>query len=140
MSLLSVRDVTVRFGGVTALDSVSLELNRGEILGLIGPNGAGKTTLFNVITGVIPPAAGTVHLGKRPLRSLPPHRRARLGIARTFQNLQLFGTMTVLENVKVPIDALGRRNLLSDAIASPDRKSTRLNSSHYSRSRMPSSA
>ncbi len=119
MSLLALKDVSVRFGGVTALDSVSLELNRGEILGLIGPNGAGKTTLFNVITGVIPPSSGTVHFDKKPLRGLRPHQRARLGIARTFQNLQLFGSMTVLENVKVPIDALGRRNLLSDALASP---------------------
>ena len=119
MSLLALKDVSVRFGGVTALDSVSLELNRGEILGLIGPNGAGKTTLFNVITGVIGPTGGTVHFDKKPLRGLRPHQRARLGIARTFQNLQLFGSMTVLENVKVPIDALGRRNLLSDALASP---------------------
>ena len=132
MSLLSVREVTVRFGGVTALDGISLELNRGEILGLIGPNGAGKTTLFNVITGVIRPDSGRVSFGRRNLRGLRPHQRARLGIARTFQNLQLWGTMSVLDNVKLPIDALGpdrgpgapgarwpARNLLADALGLP---------------------
>ena len=119
MSLLSVTDVTVRFGGVTALDKVSLNLNRGEILGLIGPNGAGKTTLFNCISGVLEPNEGRIRFDGKTLRSLKPHQRAQRGIARTFQNLQLWPTMTVLENVEVPIDALGKRNLLSDALGLP---------------------
>ena len=119
MTMLRLRDVTVRFGGVTALDTVSLDLNRGEILGLIGPNGAGKTTLFNCISGVITPEKGTILFDNRSLRGAGPHKRARLGIARTFQNLQLWGSMTVLENLAVPIDALGRRNTLGDALGSP---------------------
>ena len=119
MSLLSVKDLTVRFGGITALDQVSLELNRGEILGLIGPNGAGKTTLFNCISGVLQPDQGRIRYQGKSLRWLKPHQRAQRGIARTFQNLQLWGTMTVLDNVKVPIDALGKRSLLVDALGLP---------------------
>jgi branched-chain amino acid transport system ATP-binding protein len=119
MSLLSVKDVSVRFGGIRALDEVSLDLNRGEILGLIGPNGAGKTTLFNCISGVLEPDQGRIRFDGRTLRLLKPHQRAQRGIARTFQNLQLWSSMTVLDNVKVPIDALGKRNLLSDALGLP---------------------
>src|SRR5207302_9582882 len=119
MSMLSVKDVTVRFGGITALDKVSLDLNRGEILGLIGPNGAGKTTLFNCISGVFEPDEGVIRHEGRSLRGLKPHQRAQRGIARTFQNLQLWPTMTVLDNIKVPVDAIGKRNLLSDALGLP---------------------
>ena len=119
MSMLSVKDVTVRFGGITALDKVSLNLNRGEILGLIGPNGAGKTTLFNCISGVIEPNEGRIRYDGKTLRMLKPHQRAQRGIARTFQNLQLWPTMSVLDNVKVPVDAIGKRNLLSDALGLP---------------------
>jgi ABC-type branched-subunit amino acid transport system ATPase component len=119
MSLLSVRDVSIRFGGITALDSVGFDLNRGEILGLIGPNGAGKTTLFNCISGVIEPDAGQILFNGRAINHLKPHVRAQLGIARTFQNLQLWPSMTVLENLKLPIDALGRRNIAMDALRLP---------------------
>jgi branched-chain amino acid transport system ATP-binding protein len=119
MTMLRVRDVYVRFGGVVALDRVSIDLNRGEILGLIGPNGAGKTTLFNCISGVLQPDAGKIIFEGRSLRFVPPHERARRGIARTFQNLQLWGSMTVLENLSVPMDALGRRSTLGDAIGHP---------------------
>jgi branched-chain amino acid transport system ATP-binding protein len=119
MTMLRVRDLTVRFGGVVALDGVSLDLNRGEILGLIGPNGAGKTTLFNCISGVIAPDSGTLAFENRSLRGASTHERARRGIARTFQNLQLWGSMTVAENLAVPIDALGRRNTLGDAVGAP---------------------
>jgi branched-chain amino acid transport system ATP-binding protein len=111
--------VTVKFGGVVALDGVSLDINRGEILGLIGPNGAGKTTLFNCISGVIKPNAGSMFFDGRSLKFAPPHERARLGIARTFQNLQLWGSMTVQENLTVPIDALSKRNTFSDALHLP---------------------
>ena len=119
MTMLRIRNLGVRFGGVVALQGVSLDLNRGEILGLIGPNGAGKTTLFNCISGVVQPSEGTIHFEGRSLRFAPPHERARRGIARTFQNLQLWGSMTVLENLQVPIDAVGRRNTLSDALGLP---------------------
>jgi branched-chain amino acid transport system ATP-binding protein len=117
--MLRVRDVSVRFGGIVALDGVSLDLNRGEILGLIGPNGAGKTTLFNCISGVITPERGSMFFDRRSLKFAPPHERARMGIARTFQNLQLWGSMTVQENLTVPMDALGGRNTFSDALHLP---------------------
>ncbi|HEV2476038.1 MAG TPA: ATP-binding cassette domain-containing protein, partial [Candidatus Dormibacteraeota bacterium] len=119
MTMLRVRDVTVRFGGITALDGVSLDLNRGEILGLIGPNGAGKTTLFNCISGVIRPDQGAILFDGHSLTYAPPHVRAKLGVARTFQNLQLWPSMTVEENLMVPMDALGRRNTFSDALYMP---------------------
>src|SRR5437879_11700253 len=119
MTMLRVRDIYVRFGGVVALDRVSIDLNRGEILGLIGPNGAGKTTLFNCISGVVQPDAGRIIFDGRSLRRVPPHERARRGIARTFQNLLLWNSMTLLENLAVPMDALGRRSTSADALASP---------------------
>jgi branched-chain amino acid transport system ATP-binding protein len=119
MTMLRVRDVTVRFGGIVALDSVSFDLNRGEILGLIGPNGAGKTTMFNCISGVVQPDRGSIVFEGQSLNHRPPHERAKLGIARTFQNLQLWSSMTVEDNLRVPMDALGRRNTFSDALYLP---------------------
>jgi branched-chain amino acid transport system ATP-binding protein len=98
---LGVQDVSVSFGGLAALSHVSLEVADGMITGLIGPNGAGKTTLFNVITGMQRPAEGNVLLDGRNLGGLPPHRRSRLGVGRTFQRLELFGTLTVRANVAV---------------------------------------
>jgi len=101
MSLLTVRNVTVRFGGNVALDNVGLDAEAGQITGLIGPNGAGKTTLFNVITGLQVPQQGDVRLGHTDLTRLAPFRRARSGMARTFQRLELFGLLTVRENVEL---------------------------------------
>jgi branched-chain amino acid transport system ATP-binding protein len=101
MALLSVRNVTRRFGGIVAIDEVSLEVEQGQIVGLIGPNGAGKTTLFNVITRLYKPDAGQLELDGKSLLRTPPHRVVRRGIARTFQNVELFRTMTVLDNVLV---------------------------------------
>jgi branched-chain amino acid transport system ATP-binding protein len=101
VALLSVRDVTRRFGGIVAIDEVSLEVEKGQIVGLIGPNGAGKTTLFNVITRLYRPDAGELDFDGRSLLRTPPHRVVRRGIARTFQNVELFRTMTVLDNVLV---------------------------------------
>ena len=100
-TLLEARGVTKRFGGLTALDEVSLAVARGEIFGLIGPNGAGKTTLFNVITGVYGPDTGEVRFDAVVVSGLKPHAIATHGIARTFQNIRLFANMTALENVMV---------------------------------------
>ena len=104
-TLLEMRDVTMRFGGLVALDSVSFRIKRGEILGLIGPNGAGKTTCFNTMTGVYRPTSGDVLLEGRRLGRRKRYQITRLGIARTFQNIRLFGEMTALENVVVGADA-----------------------------------
>ncbi len=119
MALLELHGVGKRFGGVQALDDVSATVHRGEIVGLIGPNGAGKTTLFNCISGVDAPDRGRITYEDREIGGLSPHRRARLGIARTFQNLQLFGSMTVLENCMVSIDAFARRGMVGDALRMP---------------------
>jgi branched-chain amino acid transport system ATP-binding protein len=97
--LLELEGCTVRFGGLTAVDRLSLQVRSGELLSLIGPNGAGKTTVFNAITGVYPLAAGAIRLGGHAISGLPPHRIARLGIARTFQNVRLFRGLTVIDNL-----------------------------------------
>jgi len=99
--MLEIIDVSKNFGGLTALHHVNVQLPPKKIYGLIGPNGAGKTTLFNLITGLLPVSGGTIHFQGQALTSLHPHQITRLGIARTFQNIRLFPTMTVLENVLV---------------------------------------
>lgn len=104
-TLLQATDLTVRFGGLTALDAVNFSIMRGEILGLIGPNGAGKTTCFNAITGVYRPTSGTVDFDGQRIGRMKRHQITRLGIARTFQNIRLWGEMTALENVVVGTDA-----------------------------------
>ena len=109
MALLEVRDVTLRFGGIVALDGVSFEVEEGHISGLIGPNGAGKTTAFNVITRLYRPDSGEVLLDGSSILKAPAHKIVRKGIARTFQNIQLFRTMSVLENVLVGAHGRGRR-------------------------------
>ncbi|TMC48714.1 MAG: ABC transporter ATP-binding protein [Chloroflexi bacterium] len=119
MALLEITSVSKRFGGVQALEDVTFEVREGEILGLIGPNGAGKTTMFNIVSGVFEADQGHVRFRDQDLRGLRPHRRARMGIARTFQNLQLFQRMTVLENLMVSVDAFARRGLLADALRLP---------------------
>ncbi|HEY7017721.1 MAG TPA: ABC transporter ATP-binding protein [Gaiellaceae bacterium] len=101
MALLSIEHVTRSFGGVVAVDDVSLAVAEGEIAGLIGPNGAGKTTLFNLITRLYRPDEGELRFDGESLLRTPPHGIVRLGIARTFQNVELFGSMTVLEHVLV---------------------------------------
>lgn len=103
--LLQTQDLTMKFGGLTALDAVTFGIKRGEILGLIGPNGAGKTTCFNAITGVYRPTSGTVMFDGAPLGRIKRHEITRRGIARTFQNIRLWGEMTALENVVVGTDA-----------------------------------
>ena len=103
--VLDVDQLTLKFGGLTALDNVSLHINEGEILGLIGPNGAGKTTCFNAITGVYKPTSGTISFRGRSLAGMKRFEITQAGIARTFQNIRLFPTMTALENVLVGADA-----------------------------------
>jgi branched-chain amino acid transport system ATP-binding protein len=124
VALLSVRDVTRRFGGIVALDRVSFDVEEGQIVGLIGPNGAGKTTVFNVITRLYRPDEGELEFDGTSLLRTPPYRIVRKGIARTFQNIQLFRTMTVLENVLV--GAHTHRGSKEDALETLDYVGLRL--------------
>jgi branched-chain amino acid transport system ATP-binding protein len=117
--LLEVRDISVRFGGVMALDGMSFEIREGDICGLIGPNGAGKTTCFNVISRIYEPTRGRIVFDGRDLLGLPAHRIAQVGIARTFQNLALFPTMTLLENVMVGAHSTGTVGVLRAALRLP---------------------
>ena len=110
-ALLETSELTVKFGGLTALDAVSFSIQRGEILGLIGPNGAGKTTCFNAITGVYRPSGGSVTFDGETLGRRKRHQITQLGIARTFQNIRLWGEMTALENVVVGTDARHRTSV-----------------------------
>ncbi|MGP6159867.1 MAG: ABC transporter ATP-binding protein [Vulcanimicrobiaceae bacterium] len=112
---LVVTSVSVRYGGVAALDEVSLTVAPGAVVGLIGPNGAGKTTLINAVTGVVRPTGGRIALGATQLERLPQHRVARAGIARTYQNIRLFSTLSVADNVRA--GAIARPGHLSDADA-----------------------
>jgi branched-chain amino acid transport system ATP-binding protein len=113
MPALEVSDVSVNFGGTRALDDVSIAVEPGRVTGLIGPNGAGKTTLFNVVTGLLSPGRGRVVLHGQDVTQLAPGRRARLGLARTFQRLELFTSLSVRDNIKVAGDirnSWGRRH------------------------------
>ena len=118
-TLLQTTDLTVKFGGLTALDAVTFDIKRGEILGLIGPNGAGKTTCFNAITGVYRPTSGTVMFDGAPLGKIKRHEITRRGIARTFQNIRLWGEMTALENVVVGTDARHKTSVPGALIRTP---------------------
>lgn len=117
--LVSVRDISVRFGGIVALDRVSFAIHRGALLGLIGPNGAGKTTLFNCFSRLYTPHHGDIVFQGQSILALPPHRVCEIGIGRTFQNLALFRTMSVLDNVRVGCHALGASDFLSNALGLP---------------------
>jgi branched-chain amino acid transport system ATP-binding protein len=129
MALLEVRDVTKRFGGLTALEGVNIVIEEGQIFGLIGPNGAGKTTLFNLITGIYPPTLGSIRfdgdaiLATRAFGVIPrrrkPHEITRRGIGRTFQNIRLFQNMTALENVIVGTDAHHRQGVVEAIFRTP---------------------
>jgi branched-chain amino acid transport system ATP-binding protein len=117
--LLSVRGITVRFGGLVANDDVVLEVPRGEVSAIIGPNGAGKTTLFNVITGAQKPTSGRLVFDGDDITDLSPRRRAGLGIARTFQNLALVPSLTVLENVSIGLGRFRRTGVFGALVRSP---------------------
>ena len=101
MSILTLKDATIRFGGLVAVNSVSFELNKGDLFGLIGPNGAGKTTCFNIITGVYEPTSGEILFNGKRITGTPSNKIAQLGICRTFQNIRLFHSMSAIENVVV---------------------------------------
>jgi branched-chain amino acid transport system ATP-binding protein len=118
-ALLEVQDIVVRFGGVTAVAGVSFTVGAGQICGLIGPNGAGKTTLFNVISGIYRPAEGQVRFAGETITGLPRHRMAPLGLGRTFQNLALFRSMTVRENILAGAHCAGRTGFLANALRLP---------------------
>jgi branched-chain amino acid transport system ATP-binding protein len=119
MALLEVRELSVRFGGVVALDHVSFTVDAGEVVALIGPNGAGKTTLFNVVTRVYRPSSGAVLVDGQPISRMPAHHIVRHGLARTFQNVALFRSMTVLENVVVGDHTKTRSGWLESTIPLP---------------------
>ena len=121
-SILEVTDLTLKFGGLTALDSVTFEIRKGEILGLIGPNGAGKTTCFNAITGVYPPTSGKILFQGQSRAGRKKFQITKLGIARTFQSIRLFKTMTALENVLVGTDAHAKSGLLNSLFRTPTQR------------------
>ncbi len=118
-SVLKLENLTMKFGGVTALDSVNLEINEGEILALIGPNGAGKTTVFNVITGVYQATSGKAEFYGTNLIGMKRHHITKLGIARTFQNIRLFGDMTTVENVITATDVHKKSGLVGALFGTP---------------------
>jgi branched-chain amino acid transport system ATP-binding protein len=117
--MLELSGITQVFGGVTALDDVSFSITKGDITGVIGPNGAGKTTLFNIVTGIYTQTAGRVLLESRDISGLPPEKLVRLGMVRTFQNIELFGQMSVLENVMVGLHTKSSSGLLSCSLKMP---------------------
>jgi branched-chain amino acid transport system ATP-binding protein len=119
MPLLSIEGLSIRFGGLVALDDVSFSHENEQILALIGPNGSGKTTVFNCITRVYEPTAGAITLDGQDLLSMPPHEVIGAGVARTFQNLELFDSMSVLENVLVGQHRALSSNLVASALALP---------------------
>ena len=121
MAILELSGVTVRFGAAIAVDGVSLSVHAGEVVGLIGPNGAGKTVTFNVVTGLQKPSAGRVLLHGRDVTNAPPHVRTTMGLGRTFQVVQLFRGLSVVENVAVAAHHHTRSGIVSDALRLPGR-------------------
>ena len=113
---LSLENISVYFGGHIAVNEVSLNIEPGTITGLIGPNGAGKTTLFNVISGLISPSSGRVMFAEKDITSLAPHKRARIGIGRTFQKLELFNSLSVVDNIRVSLEISNQWNNSRTAI------------------------
>jgi branched-chain amino acid transport system ATP-binding protein len=118
-ALLTIDNVLLRFGGIVAVNDVSLRIAEGQVVSIIGPNGAGKTTLFNIITGIYRPGSGTIRFGGRDVTGLRPDLIARAGITRTFQNIRLFGGMTALENVLVGRHARLSTSYLDALLHSP---------------------
>lgn len=117
--VLTAKELTRRFGGVVAVNNLSFSVNQGEIFGFIGPNGAGKTTLFNLITGLIPPSSGELIYQGQAISQLKPHQIAGLGIARTFQNIRLFGELSVLDNVIIARHLHTHSNIITGVLGLP---------------------
>jgi branched-chain amino acid transport system ATP-binding protein len=117
--LLELKNVTIKFGGVTALNEVNFHVNEGEICALIGPNGAGKTTVFNVVTGVYPVTSGDILFNGENLKGKKRHHIVKAGLARTFQNVRLFGDMTALENVITATDVHKKTGLIRSLLGTP---------------------
>ena len=117
--MLKLEGITQVFGGLTALEDISCCIKKGDITGVIGPNGAGKTTLFNIVTGIYRQTAGSVFLNDRNVTGLPAEQLAKLGMVRTFQNIELFGQMTVLENVMVGLHTRSKSGIVSCAFKLP---------------------
>jgi len=126
MSYFEIKDITVAFGGVKALNNVSFSVNKGEIFTIIGPNGAGKSTLFNVISRIYEPNNGEIHFNNQNISKIKPHHIARLGIARTFQNLELFENATVLQNLLLGRHIYKKSNLINELFFTPKVKKTEL--------------
>ncbi|MFL0194928.1 ABC transporter ATP-binding protein [Clostridium sp. WILCCON 0269] len=119
MSLLSVRNLTIKFGGLTAVSDFNLDIYENEIVGLIGPNGAGKTTVFNMLTGVYQPTGGHIEILDKKVSNLKPHELARKHVARTFQNIRLFKHMSVIDNVKISFAHLNKYNFFQCILRVP---------------------
>jgi len=128
MALLEIKDLSISFGGIKALDGVSLEVNPGEIYSIIGPNGAGKTTIFNLISRFYDPDEGSVTFGGKELTRLKPHQIPELGIARTFQNLELFKHMTVMDNLLLGRHTHRRSPVIWDCLFPPPVKTQEVQS------------
>lgn len=120
MTVLRTENITMKFGGITAVSNFSMELNENKIIGLIGPNGAGKTTAFNIITGVYPPTEGSIFYGDKNITRAKPHNITKLGIARTFQNIRLFKELSVLENVLIANHLRLRSNPFAAVVRTPN--------------------
>lgn len=131
--LLEINNLSKSFGGLQALNGVTFDVRMGVVQALIGPNGAGKTTCFNLISGILPPSSGSIRLDGRELSYLPPHRIARLGLARTFQNIQLFSGLSVLENVLVGQHLHLHGNLLATLLNLPAVRRQERRSADFSR-------
>ncbi len=126
MSYFDIQDITVSFGGVKALNNVSFSVDQGEIFTIIGPNGAGKSTLFNVISRIYEPSSGEIHFNNQNISKKKAHQIAGLGIARTFQNLELFENATVLQNLLLGRHIYRKSNLLNELFFTPKVKKTEL--------------
>lgn len=118
--MITVNKLTKAFGGLTAVSNVDIEIRRGELIGLIGPNGAGKTTVFNLLTGIYVPTSGEINFEGESLLRLKPYQVTAKGVARTFQNIRLFGSMTVLDNVKLAYHWHGKYSLIGSLLRLPD--------------------
>src|SRR5262245_39143372 len=123
-SLLRLEKCTIRFGGLTAVSELDLQIGSSELVGLIGPNGAGKTTAFNLITGAYPPTEGRVLFLDQPLRNQKPHQITARGIARTFQNIRLFDSLSVFDNVRVAVQLHQRTGFRQALLRGPDFQQT----------------